>query len=182
MSEALMRFSVSVLHEARMTLLGEEAAETVRDLRRLRAARQRAVKRALALAAREKALAEEIAALQTQGVRAALAGGLVARAGSLAAIDRLIERETGLPLRALRGLSRARRFARPRQLGMWLAKRTTDASYPAIARHWNRSDHTTALHAVRQVGRWTGRDADWRDRLLAELNEMAGSASGQRPA
>jgi len=166
MSEALGRFAAGILHEARLALLDEDAAEAARALRRARLARTRAVKRAFAMAAKEQALREEIETLRAQSLAAAWPG-------SLDAIDRLIEFETGLTLAALRGKSRARRLARPRQLGMWLARMTTSASYPAIARHWHRSDHTTALHAYREVGQWTGDEAALRERLLAELKAAA---------
>lgn len=51
-------------------------------------------------------------------------------------------------------LSRTRRaapVARARQLAMYLSRRLTPLSLPAIASAFNRSDHTTVMHAVRRV-------------------------------
>jgi chromosomal replication initiator protein len=46
--------------------------------------------------------------------------------------------------------SRLRKFARPRQVVMYLAKTHGNASYPEIGKHFGK-DHTTALHACRVV-------------------------------
>lgn len=51
-------------------------------------------------------------------------------------------------------LSRTRRaapVARARQLAMYLCRQLTDLSLPAIAAAFNRSDHTTVMHAIRKV-------------------------------
>jgi chromosomal replication initiator protein len=51
-------------------------------------------------------------------------------------------------------LSRTRRaapVARARQLAMYLSRQLTDLSLPEIARAFNRSDHTTVMHAIRRV-------------------------------
>ena len=49
------------------------------------------------------------------------------------------------------GERRTRAVARPRQIGMWLAKSLTPRSYPDIGRRFGGRDHTTVLHAVRQI-------------------------------
>ena len=46
---------------------------------------------------------------------------------------------------------RTRAVARPRQVAMWLAKNLTTRSYPDIGRRFGGRDHTTVLHAVRQI-------------------------------
>lgn len=46
---------------------------------------------------------------------------------------------------------KARDITRPRQIGMYLAHGHTTRSYCYIARKFGRSDHTTAIHAVRRV-------------------------------
>ncbi len=56
------------------------------------------------------------------------------------------------------GKSRLRPLARPRQVAMFLA-RETGASFPVIARHFQR-DHTTVLHACRVVPANDGLAAD----------------------
>ncbi len=46
---------------------------------------------------------------------------------------------------------RARSIVRPRQIGMYLAKRLTVRSLPEIGRRFGGRDHSTVLHAVRKV-------------------------------
>lgn len=53
---------------------------------------------------------------------------------------------------------RTRAVARPRQVAMYLAKTLTTRSYPDIGRRFGGRDHTTVLHAVRQIERFKAED------------------------
>jgi chromosomal replication initiator protein len=55
---------------------------------------------------------------------------------------------------------RAREVARPRQVAMYLAKQLTPRSLPEIGRKFGGRDHTTVIHAVRQIERLRGIDTD----------------------
>ncbi len=55
---------------------------------------------------------------------------------------------------------RAREVARPRQVAMYLAKQLTPRSLPEIGRKFGGRDHTTVIHAVRQIERLRGCDTD----------------------
>ncbi len=57
----------------------------------------------------------------------------------------------GIKLADLRGQSRARIVARPRQVAMYLCKMLTTKSLPDIGRAFEGRDHTTVLHAVRKI-------------------------------
>jgi chromosomal replication initiator protein len=46
---------------------------------------------------------------------------------------------------------RAREVARPRQVAMYLSKQLTPRSLPEIGRRFGGRDHTTVIHAVRQI-------------------------------
>ena len=46
---------------------------------------------------------------------------------------------------------RARAFARPRQVAMYLSKQLTSRSLPEIGRYFGGRDHTTVIHAVRRI-------------------------------
>jgi len=46
---------------------------------------------------------------------------------------------------------RARAIARPRQVGMFLAKTLTSKSLPEIGRRFGGRDHTTVIHAVKKI-------------------------------
>ena len=54
---------------------------------------------------------------------------------------------------------KARAVARPRQVAMFLCKRLTPRSLPAIGRKFGGRDHTTVMHAVRRIEELTQVDA-----------------------
>lgn len=51
----------------------------------------------------------------------------------------------------LKGKSRSRSIARPRQLAMALSKELTNRSLPEIGKNFGDKDHTTVLHACRKI-------------------------------
>lgn len=55
---------------------------------------------------------------------------------------------------------RAREVARPRQIAMYLAKQLTPRSLPEIGRRFGGRDHTTVIHAVRQIEKLRALDAE----------------------
>ena len=55
---------------------------------------------------------------------------------------------------------RAREVARPRQVAMYLSKQLTPKSLPDIGRRFGGRDHTTVIHAVRQIERLRASDAE----------------------
>ena len=55
---------------------------------------------------------------------------------------------------------RAREVARPRQVAMYLSKQLTPRSLPEIGRRFGGRDHTTVIHAVRQIEKLRASDAE----------------------
>jgi chromosomal replication initiator protein len=55
---------------------------------------------------------------------------------------------------------RAREVARPRQIAMYLAKQLTPRSLPEIGRRFGGRDHTTVIHAVRQIEKLRASDVE----------------------
>jgi chromosomal replication initiator protein len=55
---------------------------------------------------------------------------------------------------------RAREVARPRQIAMYIAKQLTPRSLPEIGRKFGGRDHTTVIHAIRQIERLRGLDTE----------------------
>ncbi len=51
----------------------------------------------------------------------------------------------------LKSRRRSKTLVHPRQIAMYLCRELTDASYPEIGRHFGGKDHTTIIHACRQV-------------------------------
>jgi len=60
---------------------------------------------------------------------------------------------------------RAQSIVRPRQVGMYLAKKLTSRSLPEIGRRFGGRDHSTVLHAVRKIEELMQSD----DRLAREV-------------
>ncbi len=55
---------------------------------------------------------------------------------------------------------RAREVARPRQVAMYLSKQLTPRSLPEIGRRFGGRDHTTVIHAVRQIEKLRAMDPE----------------------
>lgn len=55
---------------------------------------------------------------------------------------------------------RTRLIARPRQVAMWLCKEVTPHSYPTIGDAFGGRDHTTVIHAVRNIESLRTKDGD----------------------
>ena len=80
----------------------------------------------------------------------------------------------GLQIKDLLSKRRTRSLARPRQVAMALAKELTEHSLPEIGDAFAGRDHTTVLHACRQIRTLTESDGklreDW-DKLIRKLSE-----------
>ncbi|MEJ7746404.1 MAG: chromosomal replication initiator protein DnaA [Luteimonas sp.] len=80
----------------------------------------------------------------------------------------------GLQLKDLLSKRRTRSLARPRQMAMALAKELTEHSLPEIGDGFAGRDHTTVLHACRQIKHLMETDGklheDW-DKLIRKLSE-----------
>lgn len=64
--------------------------------------------------------------------------------------------------------TRKQPFAFVRQVVMYLMRKCTDFSFPAIARFLNREDHTTVIHGFQQIQKRMRADTD----LVAEINYL----------
>jgi len=73
---------------------------------------------------------------------------------------------------------RARTIVRPRQIGMYLAKKLTPRSLPEIGRRFGGRDHSTVLHAVRKIEDMLKTD----DKLAREVALLIKLVEQQPPA
>ena len=89
-------------------------------------------------------------------------------------IMRATSKRFGLTLEEMISPSRKKRFSYPRQLAIAIAKRTTSASLPKIGRHFGR-DHTTVLHACRQIDGWL----TYRENVQADYDAIIQAIGGQ---
>ncbi len=93
---------------------------------------------------------------------------------SIPNIQKTVADYYGLQIKDLLGKKRTRSLARPRQVAMALAKELTEHSLPEIGEAFAGRDHTTVLHACRQIRTLQQSDGklreDW-DKLIRKLSE-----------
>jgi chromosomal replication initiator protein len=89
-------------------------------------------------------------------------------------IQKVVADYYGLQIKDLLSKRRTRSLARPRQVAMALAKELTEHSLPEIGDAFAGRDHTTVLHACRQIRTLMDTDGklreDW-DKLIRKLSE-----------
>jgi len=69
---------------------------------------------------------------------------------------------------------RARAVARPRQIAMYLSKQLTPRSLPEIGRRFGGRDHTTVIHAVKQIEKLRASDSEIDSDVRALLRTLEG--------
>ena len=93
---------------------------------------------------------------------------------SIGNIQKTVADYYGLQIKDLLSKRRTRSLARPRQVAMALAKELTEHSLPEIGDAFAGRDHTTVLHACRQIRSLIETDGklheDW-DKLIRKLSE-----------
>ena len=80
-------------------------------------------------------------------------------------IQKAVVEHYGLRPADMTSARRQRSVARPRQVAMYLAKLLTPRSLPEIGRRFGGRDHTTVMHAVRQIERLQAEDPQLADDL-----------------
>ena len=93
---------------------------------------------------------------------------------SIPNIQKIVADYYGLQIKDLLSKRRTRSLARPRQVAMALTKELTEHSLPEIGDAFAGRDHTTVLHACRQIKSLMETDGklreDW-DKLIRKLSE-----------
>jgi chromosomal replication initiator protein len=64
--------------------------------------------------------------------------------------------------------------ARPRQVAMYLAKQLTPRSLPEIGKKFGGRDHTTVMHAVKQIEKLSESDRSLADDVIALRRKLSG--------
>ena len=78
----------------------------------------------------------------------------------IADIMEAVQQHFGVTRMELVGECRARSYARPRQIAMYLASKLSGQSLPQIGRRFGDRDHTTVIHAIRSIERLRAIDAE----------------------
>lgn len=77
----------------------------------------------------------------------------------------------------LTGTSRLKKFATPRHIAQYLARKLTPLSYPEIAQKFGGRDHTSVLHAVKKIEEACGKDENMKN-LIAYLTKKIRGTRG----
>jgi chromosomal replication initiator protein len=86
-------------------------------------------------------------------------------------IDEAVAARFHIKVAEMKSRRRSKTLVYPRQIAMYLCRELTEASFPEIGRHFGGKDHTTIIHAYRQIAR--AREAD------SELNATLESLKEQ---
>ena len=66
-------------------------------------------------------------------------------------IEEAVAARFHIKIAEIRSRRRSKTLVHPRQIAMYLCRELTDASFPEIGRHFGGKDHTTIIHACRQI-------------------------------
>jgi len=74
----------------------------------------------------------------------------------------------------MRAKNRAKNVAYPRQIAMHLCRELTELSFPEIGRHFGGRDHTTVIHACKQVERMKEQEPSLKQLLEGLIQQLKG--------
>src|SRR6266571_52734 len=86
------------------------------------------------------------------------------------AIQKLVANHFHLKMVELKSRNNSKHIAFPRQVAMYLCKKLTDKSLPAIGSAFGGKHHTTVIHAIRKIEAMRERDKEFA-RVLSSLQE-----------
>jgi chromosomal replication initiator protein len=82
----------------------------------------------------------------------------VKRVITLEAVQEVVAGRFHIKVAEMKSKRRTKVLVYPRQIAMYLCRDITQQSYPEIARHFGGKDHTTIMHACKQIEK--GKEAD----------------------
>ena len=78
----------------------------------------------------------------------------------IAEIQQAVADHFQLPMREMTSQRKSRDIVRPRQIAMFLCKLHTNRSYPYIGDRFGNRDHTTVMHAIKQIEKFRSCDPE----------------------
>jgi len=93
-------------------------------------------------------------------------------------IQRVVAERFHLKQAELKSKKRTKTIVQPRQIAMYLCRELTPLSFPEIGRHFGGKDHTTVIHACRQIEKRIQDDAAFKqlvESVMRQLKEGQGS-------
>ena len=87
-------------------------------------------------------------------------------------VQDVVARRFQVKVAELKSKRRTKTVVRPRQIAMYLSRELTDASFPEIGREFGGKDHTTIIHACRQVEKSMDKDNPLRTTVQSLKDEI----------
>lgn len=87
-------------------------------------------------------------------------------------IQRAVAHHYKIKISQLKSKNNSPKIAFPRQVGMYLAKKLTNASLPEIGRKFGGKHHTTVLHSVRKIERLLEENPDFHREMNNLINHI----------
>jgi chromosomal replication initiator protein len=94
---------------------------------------------------------------------------------TLDAVQEAVAAKYHIKVSEMKSKRRTKALVHPRQVAMYLCREITQQSYPEIARHFGGKDHTTIMHACRQIEKAKESDPDLQKRLEELKNQISGA-------
>ncbi|HEU4401067.1 MAG TPA: chromosomal replication initiator protein DnaA [Candidatus Polarisedimenticolia bacterium] len=92
------------------------------------------------------------------------------RSVTVEAIQKVVSAYYHIKVSELKSRNNSKHISFPRQVAMYLCKRLTDKSLPAIGAQFGGKHHTTVIHALRKIESMRQRDKDF-DKIVGDLQE-----------
>ena len=93
---------------------------------------------------------------------------------TLEAVQEVVAEKFHIKISEMKSKRRTRVLVHPRQIAMFLCREITQQSYPEIARHFGGKDHTTVMHACKQIEKAKQSDPG----LLGTIEELKRQITG----
>jgi chromosomal replication initiator protein len=90
-------------------------------------------------------------------------------------IQKIVSEKLHVKTSELKSKKRTKNLVYPRQIAMFLCRELTDLSFPEIGKHFGGKDHSTVIHACRQVEKLELADGEGKmliDRLRRQIKEL----------
>lgn len=79
----------------------------------------------------------------------------------------------------LKSKKRTRQLVVPRHIGMYICRTLTDLTFPEIGRYFGGKDHSTVIHACKQIEKDKAEDIQIRTAIQSIIAEMGGTPGGR---
>lgn len=91
-------------------------------------------------------------------------------------IQKVVAEQFHIKTAEMKSKKRNRTIVQPRQITMYLCRKLTSLSFPEIGRHFGGKDHTTVIHACRQMEKRLEADAAFKQ-LVESISKKLGEVS-----